>query len=77
MAPQLANAYAAAAQVGGFTLALLFDFSAEPAFGTRWQDLMLPPLLQYANHSAATRYMGGSLVSTFIGGGASTMIRPN
>lgn len=70
MTPQLANGYAAALQVGGFTLALLFDFSATPEFGAQWQDLILPRLQQYATHPAATMYNGAALVSTFIGGSA-------
>ena len=77
MTPQLANAYAAAEQVGGFSLALLFDFSAEPAFGARWDELILPRLQQYATHPAATRFAGASLVSTFIGGSACGRRRPS
>ena len=77
MTPQLANAYAAASQVGGFSLALLFDFSATPEFGAQWQDLILPRLQQYATHPAATLYNGAALVSTFVGGSACEELRPS
>lgn len=60
---QLANAYAAAQQLG-FHVFISFDFSY-------WNDgdtqIITNLLSQYASHPAQAQYNGGALVSTFIG----------
>ncbi|KAF3935590.1 hypothetical protein ABW19_dt0203796 [Dactylella cylindrospora] len=61
---QLANAYEAAKQVGGFKVFISFDF----AYWNNGQAQQITDYVRlYATHPAQALYDGGAIVSTFVG----------